>query len=115
MPHIESYNQLVAESALRGISTTPRQVCIANHGRSTVSLRATSIDFGYPASTPRECRERQITYSAPIKLSFSYLLDGSEAEVITGAGVIPVMVLSNICTLNGLNVKSLIRSREVPQ
>jgi len=130
LPHINSFNQLVAETKFGGISVCTKKCAI----------RTTSIDFGYPVSqntshnrfiTPRECRETRTSYSAPMSITFSCSLHGGEEEVVTThAGAFPVMVLSNRCfcsfhaiytqshslrcSLTGLNVKSLICSREVP-
>mmetsp|Transcript_1162 Transcript_1162/g.3434 ORF Transcript_1162/g.3434 Transcript_1162/m.3434 type:complete len:144 (+) Transcript_1162:56-487(+) len=112
LPHINSFNQLVAETKFGGISVCTKKCAI----------RTTSIDFGYPVSqntshnrfiTPRECRETRTSYSAPMSITFSCSLHGGEEEVVTThAGAFPVMVLSNRCSLTGLNVKSLICSRE---
>lgn len=124
--HIHSFNQLLGESAFLGISALPRQICSLADPHSkpiTLSINASSIDFGYPvvhddlssnkALTPRECRERQLTYSAPVNVTFTCRLNGSDDEVLTKMiGYLPIMVLSNRCLLKGLNEKSLIGSRE---
>mmetsp|Transcript_21701 Transcript_21701/g.71780 ORF Transcript_21701/g.71780 Transcript_21701/m.71780 type:complete len:941 (-) Transcript_21701:824-3646(-) len=125
-PHIHSFNQLVGESADLGVAAVPRQHCtieIPELQPMILSIKATSIEFGYPIAqdhlckdatlTPRECRERQITYSAPVNVSFICGLNGSDDEVLTKMiGYLPIMVLSNRCYLMGLNQKSLICSRE---
>lgn len=110
--HIHSFNQLLGESAFLGISALPRQICYLADPHSkpiTLSINASSIDFGYPvvhddlssdkALTPRECRERQLTYSAPVNVTFTCRLNGSDDEVLTKMiGYLPIMVLSNRST-----------------
>ena len=110
-PHIHSFNQLVGESADLGVAAVPRQHCtieIPELQPMILSIKATSIEFGYPIAqehlckdatlTPRECRERQITYSAPVNVSFICGLNGSDDEVLTKMiGYLPIMVLSNRC------------------
>ena len=107
-PHIDSFNQLLAESVTRGIVAAPRQICdlhTTKLGKNHLSIYMTSIDIGYPGAmtdsssmwtTPRECRERQSTYCAPMNLTCACTLHGGEVEAFTtGIGDLPIMVLSS--------------------
>jgi DNA-directed RNA polymerase beta subunit len=83
----------------------------------------TAIAIDYPVLTkdsqtiitPRECRERKITYSAPMSVSFKCGINGiDDRETITrAAGCLPIMVLSNRCHLSGLDEAGLSAAREV--
>ena len=93
---------------MAGVIAAPRQICTIqplNLDPIVLSIHMTSIEIGYPIVnddsrstnlTPRECRERQITYSAPMKATFTCRLDRGDSEVITKTiGHLPIMVLSN--------------------
>jgi len=63
--------------------------------------------------TPMEARLRDVTYEAPILLEMYYVKNGVEGEKQTiHVGNIPVMVKSDICTLNGLNKEELVEKKE---
>jgi DNA-directed RNA polymerase beta subunit len=65
---------------------------------------------------PSEARLRALTYSAPIFLEISALIDGVQRETFTAqVGKLPVMVKSKFCNLNGLKEKDLIEKGEDPQ
>jgi len=62
---------------------------------------------------PNEARLRQLTYSAPMMVEVSSIIDGVQAENFTTLlGKIPVMVKSNYCHLNGLKEEELIEKGE---
>ena len=64
---------------------------------------------------PSEARLRNLTYSSPIYLNVSAIIDGVERESFkTLIGKIPVMVKSRYCNLNGLNEENLIKHYEDP-
>ena len=66
-------------------------------------LQMTAIAIDYPILnkdpqtiiTPRECRERKITYSAPMTASMNGIDD--RGTITRTAGYLPIMVLSNRC------------------
>lgn len=108
-PHIHSFNHLITKNIMDGVIATPQQICTVqpfNLDPIELSIRMTSIEIGYPNIsddlhgsvnlTPRECRERQITYSAPMKVTFACRLDRGDPEILTKTiGHLPIMVLSN--------------------
>ena len=62
---------------------------------------------------PRECRERQINYNAPIHAIISRKFDNNMAENIrVKLGNIPIMVKSNFCNLKNKNLEQLINLKE---
>ena len=64
---------------------------------------------------PYEARLRNLTYSAPVYLSVSAMIDGVEREAFKALiGKIPVMVRSKYCNLYGLNEENLIKHYEDP-
>jgi len=65
---------------------------------------------------PMEARLRDVTYEAPILLEMFYVKNGVESEKQTiHVGNIPVMVKSDICTLNGLTKDELVERKEDPE
>jgi len=67
------------------------------------------------ATTPQECRLRDLTYSAPITVSVEYTR-GAERILKKGIviGRMPVMLRSNICVLNGKDDAELAKMQECP-
>ena len=64
---------------------------------------------------PTEARLRNLTYSAPVYLSVSAVIDGVERESFKALiGKIPVMVKSKYCNLYGLNEENLVKHYEDP-
>jgi len=121
-PHIHSFNEFLRKHLNSVIRGTPPQVCGVDK-KCHVVLRVTSIAIGYPMQCgevdprakliPRECRERQVTYSAPMSVTFECSRANSDhLETRTQTGSIPIMVLSNRCHLSGLNEAGLLAARE---
>ena len=64
---------------------------------------------------PSEARLRNLTYSAPVYLNISAVIDGVERESFKALiGKIPVMVKSKYCSLYGLNEENLVKHYEDP-
>ena len=62
---------------------------------------------------PMEARLRMLTYSAPISMKVSTLIDGIEKESFTtNIGKVPIMVKSKYCHLSGLNKEDLLKYYE---
>ncbi len=65
---------------------------------------------------PAEARLRQLTYSAPVYLEVSSLVDGSPKEVFEAhIAKVPVMLRSKYCHLDGLKYDGLIQKGEDPE
>jgi DNA-directed RNA polymerase I subunit RPA2 len=126
-PHVHSFNQFICEHISKGVSSAPPYGCVIEGPRqekNQVSFQTTSITIGEPVVlddlhettnlTPRECRERRKTYSAPMNVSFACRVNDGDAEILTRSiGEMPIMVLSNRCHLLGLKEAGLISTREV--
>lgn len=127
-PHVDSFNQFICESICEGITSAPPYGCVVEglhpQEKFHVSFQATSITIGYPVIfdelhettnlTPRECRERRKTYSAPMNVTFACRFNDGGSETLTKTiGEMPIMVLSNRCHLLGLKETGLISTREV--
>jgi len=64
---------------------------------------------------PTEARLRKLSYSAPITLNVSIIIDGTQRDSFrTQVGKLPIMVKSKHCHLNGLNKEQLIEKGEDP-
>ena len=64
---------------------------------------------------PTEARLRKLTYSAPVYLNVSAVIDGVERESFKALiGKVPVMVKSKYCNLNGLPEDKLMDKYEDP-
>ena len=62
---------------------------------------------------PIEARIRKLTYSAPVYLNVSAIIDGVERESFKALiGKIPIMVKSKYCNLNGLSNEKLMEHYE---
>eukprot|EP01084_Bolivina_argentea_P266979 453030_1 len=65
---------------------------------------------------PAECRQRMITYSAPLLATLVWEYTGDNGTKIEefdiNFGEMPIMLRSNKCHLNGLSSKKLIRAHE---
>ncbi|CAN6674688.1 DNA-directed RNA polymerase I subunit Rpa135p [Trichomonascus vanleenenianus] len=62
---------------------------------------------------PSECRERMISYRSRLILKFAYSVnDGPEEFESREAGLLPVMLMSNRCHLEGMSPKELIAHKE---
>jgi DNA-directed RNA polymerase beta subunit len=77
--------------------------------------RITEADGSHKDVYPMEARLRKLTYSAPIELDVSTIVDGVEREAFTTEiGKVPIMVRSKHCHLHGLNHDQLVEKYEDP-
>jgi len=69
----------------------------------------TEADGSKRAIMPVEARIRKITYAAPIYLTVSSMINGTQRESIEAQiGKLPIMVKSKYCNLHGLKTEELI-------
>lgn len=62
---------------------------------------------------PSECRQRGLTYKAPLRVNINLKVNGRLIDTIEHfIGEVPVMLRSNRCNLNGLNAQKLIKCGE---
>ena len=117
---IESYNQFV-DKGLQEVIDNNRVVELGQNLRiefGKLKILPPSIveaDGSRRTVTPMECRQRKLTYEAPMYLE-AFLYDGNveikRQEVFIGS--LPVMVKSKICVLHGLSREELIKAKEDP-
>jgi DNA-directed RNA polymerase subunit B len=60
--------------------------------------------------TPAEARLRDLTYSAPVWMEMTINYAGQVETEEVQLGRIPIMVLSDVCNLNGMNEEELIKN-----
>lgn len=66
--------------------------------------------------TPTEARIRDLTYSSPVLLEMTPVINGVDQEIQeVKIGELPIMVKSKKCTLYGMSVEELIESGEDPE
>ena len=107
--HLHSFNQFLQHDLSSAVDCALPHECAFDgcHERLQVMLQMTAIAIDYPILnkdpqtiiTPRECRERKITYSAPMTASFKCGMNGIDdrGTITRTAGYLPIMVLSNRC------------------
>ena len=86
-----------------------------------IRIKLDSVQIGFPSKpddlsngllTPRECRERGLSYTAPMLLSLTVTLPAQEFKLNVKLGEMPIMVMSGKCHLRNLSPKQLVAYRE---
>jgi DNA-directed RNA polymerase beta subunit len=86
------YVSVWMEDVTLGRPTRPRE-SDSNVGRSMALLRSQTHVCCFSQLLPRECRERGLTYAAPLVLSMSYAVDsGTRVNFQRRMGDFPIMV-----------------------
>jgi DNA-directed RNA polymerase I subunit RPA2 len=74
---------------------------------SSISFKKSNILY------PSECRERELTYSAPLIATIKRKFDSDAPESFkVKLGNIPVMVKSKFCNLSQMNINELVEKKE---
>lgn len=123
MPHIESFNYMLDEGIAQGVADIPqREIKLLNGETMTMWLEEASI--GMPMKTgdsgvvdprlfPAECRERGMTYQAPLNVTICRRVNGGEVQKLqTKLGEVPIMVRSSHCQLAGMGPLDLVKAHE---
>ncbi|MBS3814944.1 MAG: DNA-directed RNA polymerase subunit B [Hadesarchaea archaeon] len=119
--HLDSYNNFIKnriqkvidgmgkiELDLEGIDVKLGEITI---GKPSVR----EADGSRPKIYPNEARLRSLTYSAPLHLEMALEEQGKEHEMVpVYIGELPVMLRSNICSLNGLSEEEQVNVGEDP-
>ncbi|CAM9893061.1 unnamed protein product, partial [Discosporangium mesarthrocarpum] len=81
-PHVESFNHFLDESLLTGVKDIPAQELQVGPDGPVLRLWFEGVAIGFPAKrnedsgssklTPRECRERGMTYQSPIMANICF-------------------------------------------
>lgn len=124
--HVESYNFLIDEGFQAAAEDIPSAKLRLPNGEA-VEFWYTNARLGRPLQDnskppndigngplyPSECRQRGITYRAPLHVNIDLQVDGRKIDnVELILGEIPVMLCSKRCNLYGLNRNELIRRGE---
>lgn len=133
LPHVGSFNAL-----LEGPDGGLLNLAVKDIGTKTVfdstdpdrlgnklSFRIDSVQIAKPAVSPKdhttlnrktypaECRDRLSTYKSRLTLKFAYRVnDGPEVFETREAGLLPIMLRSNRCHLEGLSPAELVNCKE---
>ncbi|KAH7488318.1 hypothetical protein PRIC1_007565 [Phytophthora ramorum] len=122
-PHLDSFNFCLTEGldlAVADMSRIPVQ--LPNQHR--MDLWIESAQIGYPTTEnqitgeqkllPSECRQRGVSYTAPLVVTLARSFGGSQnvERIQRVVGDIPIMVRSKRCHLNGMAPSELVKARE---
>jgi len=124
--HLDSYNHLMGIEMQQIVKANELVTCESD---PNFYLRFLDVSIGEPSDqefhsertwqsdhfTPQECRLRDITYSAPIKVDVEYTV-GTQRKLRRGlvVGRMPVMLRSAKCMLHGRNEAELAAMGECP-
>ncbi|MGC8850331.1 MAG: DNA-directed RNA polymerase subunit B, partial [Candidatus Bathyarchaeia archaeon] len=121
--HIDSYNDFI-DYDIQAIIDETKEIPIEaekyslkiRFGKITVGTpRVIEVDGAERQIYPMEARIRNLTYSAPIHLEMTTIIDGREARTeLVYVGDMPVMLKSKICPLSKLTSEELRRIGEDP-
>lgn len=119
-PHVDSYNYFLEIGLPTAISDMLPLDMQLDDG-PFIQIRVDSMQIGYPSKpddlsdgrlTPRECRERGMSYTAPMLLGVTVTVGGHEFVANAKTGEMPIMVMSNKCHLRDLAPRQLVAYRE---
>ncbi|SCP02519.1 DNA-directed RNA polymerase III subunit RPC2, putative [Plasmodium malariae] len=121
--HIESYNYFIKREIKTIMNATTNKI-IKSDIDEHFYVEFLDISVGRPSVeenmietklTPQICRQRDLTYSAPIYVDVEYVKGNS---IVTKSNVeigrLPVMLRSDICVLNNKNEEELMKLGECP-
>ncbi|MEM2901862.1 MAG: DNA-directed RNA polymerase subunit B [Candidatus Bathyarchaeia archaeon] len=121
--HIDSYNDFI-ENGLQAIVDETGEIPIEVE-EYPLKIKLGRIEVGFPRVTevdgaerqiyPMEARIRNLTYSAPLHLEMTTIMDGREVSTENVyIGDIPIMLKSKICPLSNLTPNELMSVGEDP-
>jgi|UPI00043EBA79 DNA-directed RNA polymerase I subunit RPA2 len=122
-PHVDSFNFFLTQGLDLAIADLPK-VLVDVPQQHTMALWIESAQIGFPTSEnqitgerkllPSECRQRGISYTAPLVVTLARSFAGSSnvERVQKVVGDLPIMVRSKRCHLDGLSPPQLVQARE---
>jgi len=120
--HIDSFNYFLAQDLKNIVAANSKVVSSAD---PMFYLKYLDVHVGTPdieegldirhATTPHECRLRDMTYAAPITVDVEYTR-GNQRIIRQGLpiGRMPIMLRSDHCALNSKNEEELAKANECP-
>ncbi|CAJ0944309.1 unnamed protein product, partial [Mesorhabditis belari] len=114
-PHVDSFNYLIEPGVrLAALDVAPEKFRLPSG--EAIELRYTHAELGYPTLPdsdcpiyPSECRQRSLTYAAPLKASVRFMINGRHGETIDNIviGHVPIMLKSDRCHLKKMSRSQL--------
>lgn len=125
-PHVDSFNYFLEYGLAEAIEDIPAYETKIDDNL-IIRMKFKDIHIGYPIKkdssllmnnklTPREAREREMSYSAPMQGNISITINDTEQEMNISSrfGDLPIMVMSSRCHLNNLKMEKLLELKEEP-
>lgn len=120
-PHVDSYNYFISQGLSTAIADIS-QLEMKLDEDLYLKFHYTEAQVAYPCSnndlsdgrlTPREARERGLSYTGALLTSLHIeCTDGSDINLSSKMGDLPIMVMSDRCHLKGLSPSNLVRMKE---
>lgn len=123
-PHVDSFNYFIQHGIYELVKDMLAVDVKVDEGLY-IKLLFTDLQIAFPTKkddvnerklTPREAREREISYTGNLiaKVSISINDDEQVINLTSKFGDLPIMVMSERCHLNGLSTKQLLELKEEP-
>ena len=124
-PHVDSFNYFLDHGLQTAVDDIPAfdfQLGLGD-GAMNINFKVESAEVKSPLKredlsqndqlTPREARERGMTYAGALEATLKVQLDGGdEFNIRTRLGDLPIMVMSNKCHLSSCTQEDLVRLKE---
>ncbi|CAG5113129.1 Oidioi.mRNA.OKI2018_I69.chr2.g7269.t1.cds [Oikopleura dioica] len=117
--HLDSFNYLLTQGLQKIIKANARTDVDQNFfwNYDNIYVDPPDVEYGMrsEAITPHECRLRDMTYSAPIKVDVTYVRD-NQIRKARGLviGRMPIMLRSARCVLAGMSQEQFFKAKECP-
>lgn len=132
-PHVDSFNALTEgpDGGLLNVAVKDigSKTIFANNDNQAagdkLQIRVSAVEIAKPQVSesdkisavksvyPAECRDRLTSYRGRLKLKVTWSVNGGpEESEIRDAGLLPIMVQSNLCHLSGMSPDELVNHRE---
>ena len=131
-PHVESFNYFL-DNGIHDIIKEMSTMNIKIDDHYYITLQYESVNVSYPSKkvdsaddklTPREARERDISYSGSLVCAIKVRIftrsegdeefDSIEMTLNVRYGDLPIMVMSNKCNIHNYSMKQLLAAKEEP-
>ena len=117
-PHVDSFNYFLEMGLKTAIANMlPLDMKLGDNG-PFITMKVESAQIAFPTKkddmvekelTPREARERGMTYAGAMSANLTVeLSDGNKFDVQVRLGQLPIMVMSEKCHLRGASGKKLV-------
>ena len=130
-PHVDSFNYFLGSGLYSSLADIPALDMKLDGGpylrfsvkRASLQMPSKREALSSSVLTPRECRERGMTYAGLFEVDFNVEITGVDSNddvtegstnhlISTGLGNLPIMVQSEKCHLHGKTAKELVALKE---